>query len=105
MIQIYDANRQRTHIAYWPRISKTDPIYGKFPDFIFTFSFKKEHVKYPEITEIMVVFSNKIAVQRDGHYLNIDGKIFRYDDILKYWEKVEALIKQEYNTQAIEALP
>lgn len=104
MIQIYDANRQRTHIAYRPRISKTDPIYGKFPDFIFMFSFKKEHVKYPEITEIMIVFSDKTAIQRDGHYLNIDGKIFRYDDILKYWEKVEALIKQEYNTQAIEAL-
>ena len=53
----------------------------------------------------MIVFSERTAVQRDGHYLNIDGKIFRYDEILKYWEKVEALIKQEYNTQAIEALP
>lgn len=102
MIQIYDANRKRTLTAYWPRISKSD---SKIPDFIFTFSFKKEHVKYPEITEIMIVFSDKTAVQRDGHYLNIDGKIFRYDDILKYWEKIEALIKQEYNTQAIEALP
>lgn len=102
MIQIYDANRQKPYIAYWPRISKSD---SKIPDFIFTFSVKKERVKYPEITEIIISFSKMTAVQRYGHYLKIDGKIFRYDEILKYWEKVEALIKQEYNTQAIEALP
>lgn len=102
MIQVYDANRQRKLTAYWPRISKSD---SKNPDFSFTFSVKKERVKYPELTEIMIVFSVMSPVQHVGHYLNIDGKIFRYDEILKYWEKVEALVKQEYNQQAIEALP
>lgn len=43
--------------------------------------------------------------ERSKNYLEINGKKYWYTDMLDHWDLIQALIVQENNIKAIDALP
>lgn len=99
MIKVYNANIRKLVPAYNSHLVFVND--GNAPPY-----YAMRFQLYPNDpnSKLSVCFSDYLDYQRDDNYIGINGQKFKYYDIRKNFDKLQAMIEQDSICEALEAL-